>query len=128
MISGWSEILAGTPAIRCLSSSHHPRQSRPSAVKSIFTPQYEEASRHHGRKLLAHLHHRGDPPTMAPAGYEHLVPLDEVIISMNEVAHQIPRELRCTALGGLSTTPTSRQIAEKLAKGEPVCGCGKVSC
>jgi L-serine dehydratase len=65
---------------------------------------------------------------MALAGYEHLVPLDEVIISMNEVAHQIPRELRCTALGGLSTTPTSRQIAEKLAKGEPVCGCGKVSC
>lgn len=65
---------------------------------------------------------------MAIAGYQHLVPLDEVIISMNEVAHQIPRELRCTALGGLSTTPTSRRIAEKLAKGEPICGCGKVSC
>jgi L-serine dehydratase len=65
---------------------------------------------------------------MALAGYEHLVPLDEVIAAMNEVAHQIPRELRCTALGGLSTTPTSRRIAEKLAKGEPVCGCGKVSC
>ena len=31
-------------------------------------------------------------------------------------------------LGGLSVTPTSRRIAEKLAKGEPVCGCGKVSC
>jgi L-serine dehydratase len=54
---------------------------------------------------------------MALAGYQHLVPLDEVIAAMNEVAHQIPRELRCTALGGLSTTPTSRQIAERLAKG-----------
>jgi L-serine dehydratase len=38
---------------------------------------------------------------MALGGYDHLIPLDEVVqVSMNEVAHQIPRELRCTALGG----------------------------
>lgn len=55
---------------------------------------------------------------MALAGYQHLIPLDEVIHSMNEVAGQIPRELRCTALGGLSTTPTSQSIAQRLA-GEP---------
>lgn len=51
---------------------------------------------------------------MALAGYEHLIPLDEVIHSMNEVAGQIPRELLCTTLGGLSTTPTSLQIASSL--------------
>ena len=53
---------------------------------------------------------------MALAGYEHLIPLDEVIRSMNEVAGQIPRELRCTAMGGLSTTPTSIQIASELSE------------
>ncbi|MGD7654060.1 MAG: L-serine ammonia-lyase, iron-sulfur-dependent, subunit alpha [Verrucomicrobiales bacterium] len=54
---------------------------------------------------------------MALAGYQHLVPLDEVIIAMNKVAHQIPRELRCTALGGLSLTPTSQRITKLLAEG-----------
>ncbi len=53
---------------------------------------------------------------MALAGFLHLIPLDEVIHSMNEVAGQIPRELRCTALGGLSTTPTSLEIADRLKK------------
>ncbi len=51
---------------------------------------------------------------MALAGFLHLIPLDEVIHSMNQVAGQIPRELRCTNLGGLSTTPTSLKIAEAL--------------
>lgn len=59
---------------------------------------------------------------MALGGYDHLVPFDEVIISMNEVAQQIPRELRCTNLGGLSTTPTSERLAKKLSQGEP-CAC-----
>ena len=52
--------------------------------------------------------------------------MDEVIVSMNEVAGQIPRELRCTNLGGLSTTPTSQKIAERLKSGSGVfrkCGC-----
>lgn len=65
---------------------------------------------------------------MALAGYDHLVPFDEVVVAMNEVAHQIPRELRCTNLGGLSITPTADRIAEKLA-GKSGCGCGgKVGC
>ena len=63
---------------------------------------------------------------MALGGYDHLIPFDEVVISMNEVAQQIPRELRCTNLGGLSTTPTSQRIAETLNQGHP-CGC-KISC
>ena len=42
---------------------------------------------------------------------------------MNKVAHQIPRELRCTNLGGLSITPTANKIAAKLA-GKVSCECG----
>ena len=53
---------------------------------------------------------------MALAGYNPLIPFDEVVIAMNKVAHQIPRELRCTNLGGLSITPTAHKIAEKLAR------------
>jgi L-serine dehydratase len=60
---------------------------------------------------------------MALAGYNHLIPFDEVVIAMNKVAHQIPRELRCTNLGGLSITPTAHKIAEKLAD-KTGCGCG----
>mgnify|MGYP000336084997 CR=1 FL=1 len=58
---------------------------------------------------------------MAIAGYDHLVPLDEVIVAMNKVAHQIPRELRCTNLGGLSITPTASKIAAKLAANADQC-------
>lgn len=64
---------------------------------------------------------------MALGGYDHLIPFDEVVVSMNEVAHQIPRELRCTNLGGLSTTPTSQKIAERLAGGK-ACLSGKCGC
>lgn len=60
---------------------------------------------------------------MALAGYNHLIPFDEVVIAMNKVAHQIPRELRCTNLGGLSITPTANKIAAKLA-GKVSCECG----
>ncbi len=55
---------------------------------------------------------------MALAGYDHLIPFDEVVQAMNKVAKQIPRELRCTNLGGLSITPTAEKIAERLK------GCG----
>jgi L-serine dehydratase len=51
---------------------------------------------------------------MALAGYDHLIPLDEVIESMDRVGRSLPRELRCTALGGLSTTPAARVIEKKL--------------
>jgi L-serine dehydratase len=55
---------------------------------------------------------------MALSDYEHLVPLDEVINAMNEVAGFIPHELCCTAKGGLSVTPTSKAIEERLARQE----------
>ncbi|MCF7733596.1 MAG: L-serine ammonia-lyase, iron-sulfur-dependent, subunit alpha [Akkermansiaceae bacterium] len=54
---------------------------------------------------------------MALADYDPLVPLDEVIVAMNKVAHQMPRELRCTNLGGLSITPAAGRIAARLAAG-----------
>jgi L-serine dehydratase len=52
---------------------------------------------------------------MALAGYDPVIPLDEVIETAQRVASQMPRELRCTALGGLSVTPTSKAIEERLA-------------
>lgn len=62
---------------------------------------------------------------MALGGYDPLVPFDEVVVAMNKVAHQIPRELRCTNLGGLSITPTADRIAKRLSGDS--CGC-KTSC
>jgi L-serine dehydratase len=51
---------------------------------------------------------------MALAGYDPVIPLDEVIHTMDDVGKSIPSKLRCTALGGLSVTPTSKKIKEKL--------------
>lgn len=51
---------------------------------------------------------------MALGGYDHLIPLDEVIQTMNEVGASLPGSLRCTALGGLSITPTARKIENEL--------------
>jgi L-serine dehydratase len=51
---------------------------------------------------------------MALAGYDAVIPLDEVIETMDRVGKALPRELRCTALGGLSVTRTSREIEFKL--------------
>ena len=51
---------------------------------------------------------------MALAGYLHLVPLDQVIAAMDKVGQAMPREICCTALGGLSVTPASRALELKL--------------
>ena len=51
---------------------------------------------------------------MAIAGYDHLIPLDEVIETMDRVGKSLPHELRCTALGGLSTTASAREIEKRL--------------
>jgi L-serine dehydratase len=51
---------------------------------------------------------------MALAGVDPVIPLDEVITSMYEVGLMLPRELRCTGLGGLATTKTSREIRTRL--------------
>lgn len=51
---------------------------------------------------------------MALAGIDPVIPLDEVIHAMDETGKMLPRELCCTGLGGLSITPTSKKIEEKL--------------
>lgn len=51
---------------------------------------------------------------MALAGYDPVIPLDEVIETMDRVGRTLPRELRCTALGGLAATKTSRDIESRL--------------
>jgi len=53
---------------------------------------------------------------MALANYNYLIPLDEVIKAMDDVAKSMPHTLRCTALGGLSITKTSKEIEKKLNK------------
>ncbi len=55
---------------------------------------------------------------MALADYDPVIPLDEVIQIMDEVGRMLPAALRCTALGGLSVTPTSKAIERRLARGE----------
>jgi len=65
---------------------------------------------------------------MALAGFDQVIPLDEVIETAKQVATQMPRELRCTALGGLSITPTSLAIEKKLAGKRAACGAGSCGC
>jgi L-serine dehydratase len=50
-----------------------------------------------------------------------VIPLDEVIGTAKRVAGQMPRELRCTALGGLSITPSSLALEQKLASKKAAC-------
>jgi len=56
---------------------------------------------------------------MAIAGYNHLIPLDEVIETMDRVGKSLPYELRCTALGGLSITPSARELEKHLKNQKP---------
>lgn len=51
---------------------------------------------------------------MALADFDAVIPLDEVIDTLDRVGKSIPRELRCTGLGGLSITRTSTQIEKRL--------------
>lgn len=59
---------------------------------------------------------------MALAGYDHLIPLDEVLDAHREISANMARELRCTALGGLSITKTSKAIEARLCGGQGGCG------
>ncbi len=52
---------------------------------------------------------------MSLSNFETVIPLDEVIDTMNKVGDSLPSELCCTALGGLSITKTSKEIERRLA-------------
>ncbi len=51
---------------------------------------------------------------MILAGFDALIPLDEVIVAMHKVGLAIPCELRCTGKGGLAMTPTAQKIFAEL--------------
>ena len=51
---------------------------------------------------------------MALSNYNHLIPLDEVIETMQIVGNQIHHTLRCTNLGGLSVTKAAKTIEQQL--------------
>lgn len=51
---------------------------------------------------------------MTLADFDPVLPLDEVIDAMDKVGKSLPFELRCTALGGLSVTKTSKKIEDQL--------------
>jgi L-serine dehydratase len=53
--------------------------------------------------------------TMACAGYNALIPLDEVIETVSSVSSQMPTCNKCTGKGGLAITKTACQIKAKLA-------------
>tara|TARA_R110002096_G_scaffold5514_8_gene25812 strand:- start:3072 stop:4646 length:1575 start_codon:yes stop_codon:yes gene_type:complete len=62
---------------------------------------------------------------IALSGYLHLIPLDEVLDAHRQISENMARELRCTALGGLSITKTSKEIEARLCKPDGNCGsCG----
>ena len=51
---------------------------------------------------------------MALAGIKSLIPVDEVIWAMGEIAKTIPEALRETAQGGLAASPSGKAIQERL--------------
>jgi L-serine dehydratase len=53
---------------------------------------------------------------MALAGFDAVIPFDEVVDAARRVALDMPREHRCTALGGLATTPTALRLSDELAR------------
>jgi len=43
-------------------------------------------------------------------GYVNPVPLDDTVDAVFAVGTMLPRELRCTSLGGLATTPAAQGL------------------
>ena len=50
------------------------------------------------------------------AGITSIVPFDEVLMAMNNIAKNMTSSIRETSRGGLAVTPTGKQIAQKLIK------------
>ena len=53
---------------------------------------------------------------MALANYDPVITFDEVVATMFDVGNSMPHELRCTGLGGLAATESSKKIEERLNK------------
>lgn len=53
---------------------------------------------------------------LSNAGVESIVPFEEVMVAMNNIAKQMPMSIRETSTGGLAVSKTGRRIAERLIK------------
>ena len=71
----------------------------------------------------------GMGPALLPESLSRLRPAESLqVIAQGRVATQMPRERRCTALGGMSITPTAlaiepRRAGKRAACGASACGC-----
>ena len=52
--------------------------------------------------------------TMSVAGFAHLIPLDQVLETVERVSVDMPTCVKCTGLGGLAITPAAMELKEKL--------------
>jgi L-serine dehydratase len=43
-------------------------------------------------------------------GYVNPIPLDETVAAVFSVGKMLPRELRCTSLGGIALTPSAKTL------------------
>ena len=81
-----------------------------------------------GKNVLAATH-AISCANMALADFDPVIPFDEVVDAAKRVGSQMPRELRCTALGGLAITPTALRLERELgartvSRCAGGCGCG----
>ena len=58
---------------------------------------------------------------MALSGFNPVIPLDQVITTVEKVAATLPASLCCTGLGGLAATPTSHALKDLLAQKKRRC-------
>ena len=54
--------------------------------------------------------------TMAVAGFNYLIPLDQVLETVQRVSNQMPTCVKCTGLGGLAITPAALALKDQLGK------------
>ena len=52
--------------------------------------------------------------TMAVAGFAHLIPLDQVLETVERVSADMPTCVKCTGLGGLAITPAAQALKAKM--------------
>ncbi len=52
--------------------------------------------------------------TMAASGFAYLIPLDQVLETVQRVSAQMPSCNKCTGLGGLAITPAAQELKRKL--------------
>jgi len=52
--------------------------------------------------------------TMAMSGFAHLIPLDQVLETVQRVSADMPTCVKCTGLGGLAITPAALKLKEQL--------------